>query len=91
MTDQNYEQDADLDEATEVVDEAMAPTTKGDAKAVKVDSTYKSGTGKDVDPAAEAKKVKGPKATPPKACGNAGTEPMQTQNDGQGTNNNIEM
>ena len=84
MTDQNYEQDADLDEATEVVDEAMAPTTKGDAKAVKVDSTYKSGTGKDVDPAAEAKKVKGPKATPPKAGGNAGAEPMQKLNAGYG-------
>jgi hypothetical protein len=84
MTDQNYEQDADLDEATEVVDEAKAPTTKGDAKAVKVDSTYKSGTGKDVDPAAEAKKVKGPKATPPKAGGNAGAEPMQKLNAGYG-------
>lgn len=91
MTDQNYEQDADLDEATEVVDEAMAPTTKGDAKAVKVDSTYKSGTGKDVDPAAEAKKVKGPKATPPKAGGNAGAEPMQKLNAGYGTMNAMKM
>ena len=91
MTDQNYEQDADLDEATEVVDEAKAPTTKGDAKAVKVDSTYKSGTGKDVDPAAEAKKVKGPKATPPKAGGNAGAEPMQKLNAGYGMMNAMKM
>lgn len=83
MTDQNYEQDVDLDEATEVVDEAKAPTTKGDPK-VKVDSTYKSGTGQPVDPAAEAKKVKGPKANPPKAGGNAGAEPMQKLNAGYG-------
>ena len=76
MTDQNYEQDDELDEATEVVNEASPPKTKGVAAAVKVDSTLKSGTGKDVDPAAEAKKGKGPKATPPKTGGNAGADPM---------------
>ena len=83
MTDQNYEQDGyDLDEAAEVVDEAKAPKTKGDAKAVKVDSTLKSGDST-VDPAAEAKKGSG--GTKPNQAKNgdtSGQDPMQKLNAG---------
>ena len=63
MTDQNYEQDVDLDEAAEVVDEAKAPTTKG--KAPDPNHTEDDGM-KKTDPKAETKKGmgKGPKATP---------------------------
>jgi hypothetical protein len=71
MTDQNYEQDDELDEATEVVNEASPPKAKGKAPAV--DSIEDAGTGKKVDPAKEAKKGKGPVATPPTA---GGGEPM---------------
>ena len=84
MTDQNYEQDGhDLDEATEVVDEATAPTTKG--KAPDPDHTETDGM-KKTDPKAETTKGtgKGPKATPPKTGGNAGAEPMQKLNAGYG-------
>ena len=83
MTDQNYEQDGhDLDEAAEVVDEAKAPKTKGNAKAVKVDSTLKSGDST-VDPAAEAKKGSG--GTKPNQAKNgdtSGQDPMQKLNAG---------
>lgn len=84
MTDQNYEQDGyDLDEAAEVVDEAKAPTTKG--KAPDPDHTETDGM-KKTDPKAETTKGmgKGPKATPPKAGGNAGADPMQKLNAGYG-------
>ena len=85
MTDQNYEQDGyDLDEAAEVVDEAKAPKTKGDAKAVKVDSTLKSGDST-VDPAAEAKKGSGgTKANQAKNGDTSGQDPMQKLNAGTG-------
>jgi len=85
MTDQNYEQDGyDLDEAAEVVDEAKAPKTKGDAKAVKVDSTLKSGDST-VDPAAEAKKGSGgTKANQAKNGDTSGQDPMQKPNAGTG-------
>ena len=85
MTDQNYEQDGyDLDEAAEVVDEAKAPKTKGDAKAVKVDSTLKSGDST-VDPAAEAKKgSSGTKANQAKNGDTSGQDPMQKLNAGTG-------
>lgn len=53
MTDQNYEQDVDLDEATEVVDEAKAPTTKG--KAPEPDHTENDGM-KKTKPDVETKK-----------------------------------
>jgi len=83
MTDQNYEQDVDLDEAAEVVDEAKAPTTKG--KAPDPNHTEDDGM-KKTDPKAETKKGmgKGPKATPPKTGGNAGADPMQKLNAGYG-------
>lgn len=90
MTDQNYEQDADLDEATEVVDEAMAPTTKG--KAPDPNHTEDDGM-KKTDPKAETKKGmgKGPKATPPKTGGNAGADPMVKLNAGYGMMNAMKM
>jgi hypothetical protein len=91
MTDQNYEQDGyDLDEAAEVVDEAKAPKTKGDAKAVKVDSTLKSGDST-VDPAAEAKKGSGgTKANQAKNGDTSGQDPMQKLNAGTGYTNKME-
>jgi len=78
MTDQNYEQDADLDEATEVVDEAMAPTTKG--KAPDPNHTEDDGMTK-TDPKAQAKK--GAAGTSKAKNGDtSGQDPMQKLNAG---------
>jgi hypothetical protein len=78
MTDQNYEQDVDLDEATEVVDEAKAPTTKG--KAPDPDHSETDGMTK-TDPKAQAKK--GAAGTSKAKNGDtSGQEPMQKLNAG---------
>tara|TARA_B100001057_G_scaffold398504_1_gene409075 strand:+ start:225 stop:1397 length:1173 start_codon:yes stop_codon:yes gene_type:complete len=85
MTDQNYEQDADLDEATEVVDEAMAPTTKG--KASDPDHSENDGM-KKTDPKAET--TKGTGGTKPKQAkvgDTSGQDPMQKLNAGYGMMN----
>ena len=80
MTDQNYEQDVDLDEATEVVDEAKAPTTKG--KAPDPNHTEDDGMTK-TDPKAQAKK--GAAGTSKAKNGDtSGQEPMQKLNAGYG-------
>jgi hypothetical protein len=80
MTDQNYEQDVDLDEATEVVDEAKAPTTKG--KAPDPDHSETDGMTK-TDPKAQAKK--GAAGTSKAKNGDtSGQEPMQKLNAGYG-------
>ena len=78
MTDQNYEQDADLDEATEVVDEAKAPTTKG--KAPEPDHTENDGM-KKTKPDVETKKgAGGTKAKQAKVGDTSGQDPMQKLN-----------
>ena len=89
MTDQNYEQDADLDEATEVVDEAMAPTTKG--KASDPDHSENDGM-KKTDPKAET--TKGTGGTKPKQAkvgDTSGQDPMQKLNAGYGMMNAMKM
>lgn len=86
MTDQNYEQDVDLDEATEVVDEAKAPTTKG--KAPDPDHSETDGMTK-TDPKAQAKK--GAAGTSKAKNGDtSGQEPMQKLNAGYGYENKME-
>ena len=86
MTDQNYEQDVDLDEATEVVDEAKAPTTKG--KAPDPDHSETDGMTK-TDPKAQAKK--GAAGTSKAKNGDtSGQEPMQKLNAGYGYGNKME-
>tara|TARA_B100000768_G_scaffold39913_1_gene38745 strand:- start:7997 stop:9154 length:1158 start_codon:yes stop_codon:yes gene_type:complete len=87
MTDQNYEQDVDLDEATEVVDEAKAPTTKG--KAPDPNHTEDDGMTK-TDPKAQAKK--GAAGTSKAKNGDtSGQEPMQKLNAGYGMMNAMKM
>lgn len=82
MTDQNYEQDVDLDEATEVVDEAKAPTTKG--KAPEPDHTENDGM-KKTKPDVETKKgAGGTKAKQAKVGDTSGQDPMQKLNAGYG-------
>jgi hypothetical protein len=80
MTDQVEDQDVELDEAAEVVDEAMAPTTKG--KAPDPNHTEDDGMTK-TDPKAQAKK--GAAGTSKAKNGDtSGQEPMQKLNAGYG-------
>jgi len=78
MTDQVEDQDVELDEAAEVVDEAMAPTTKG--KAPDPNHTEDDGMTK-TDPKAQAKK--GAAGTSKAKNGDtSGQDPMQKLNAG---------
>lgn len=83
MTDQIEEQDVELDEATDVVDEAMAPTTKG--KMEEPDHTEDDGM-KKTDPKAQTKKAAGGTAKA-KAGDISGQEPMQKLQAGYGMMN----
>jgi hypothetical protein len=86
MTDQVEDQDVELDEAAEVVDEAMAPTTKG--KAPDPNHTEDDGMTK-TDPKAQAKK--GAAGTSKAKNGDtSGQEPMQKLNAGYGYENKME-